>query len=160
MNGHGATVERGVVGMGYYVHIHVCFSCDHNEPVAKLAAKHLPTVTEDKVDGYTEAFWFLSDLSKRTGDNHGPKGGLSLWGMTGNYTNGDIFVETLRPFWEEMLRNEIGPLDFEHILVFVEPEQTEQTTAYEIFLEEKTGSDERGPLVIKKHACPFSFMQM
>lgn len=27
--------------MGHYVHLHVCFACDYNDPVAALAKKHL-----------------------------------------------------------------------------------------------------------------------
>jgi hypothetical protein len=144
--------------MGYYVHIHVCFACDTNEGVAALALKH-KAMLSDSNDGAREAGWFLADLVKRTGHNPGPKGGLSTWGIVGNYTRGEAFVKTLMPFWLELLSGDIdgGPCSFEHILVFEEPEQTERTIAYEIFLEDR---DDPKTLEVKRHECPFSFMQM
>lgn len=136
--------------MAHCVHIHVCFKCTNNEPIAALAQKHLSSMLS-KDD--REPKWFLEDLSKRTGTNPGPKGGLSLWGMVGNYTHVDKFVEVLRPFWEELLREYIGDIcDHEHILVFEEQEQREKTTAYEIFLDPVN-------LIVKVHECPFAFMQ-
>lgn len=139
--------------MGSYVHIHVCFACDTNDAVAALAAKHLPFVGE-----CMEAQWFLEDLSKRTGENLGSKGGLSLWGMVGKYTNGEEFVEVLKPFWKELLQKvDGGPNSFEHILVFIEREQSEQATAFEIFLKDL---DSPELLLVKKHDCPFTWMQM
>ena len=147
--------------MGFYVHIHVCFACDNNEPVAELAKRHLPALHKlDIGDGERAAIWFLDDLARRTGSNPGPKGGLSLWGVVGNYTRGDTFVDCLRPFWGELLRNEVGGIcDGEHVLVFVEPEQSEATQAFEISL----SGDYRDPdrnIEIKHHEnLPFSFMQ-
>lgn len=84
--------------MSHDVHIHVCFACDKNEGVAELAKKHIRP--EDDRDASEEARWFLKDLAGRTGRNPGPKGGLSVWGMVGNYTAEDVFVDELRPFWE------------------------------------------------------------
>lgn len=142
--------------MGYYVHIHVAFACDNNEPVAELAKKHLAIMD---FSDCVEAEWFLTELSKRTGTNPGPKGGMSLWGVIGNYTAAEEFVEILRPFWREMLVNSIGPHYFEHIIVFEEAEQTEQAIAYEIFLSENPDDAEGKPLhgrelTIKKHQLP------
>lgn len=139
--------------MAWDVHIHVCFPCSENEGVAALAKKHLDPLT-DESDGHQAAIWFLKDLSGRTGHNPGPKGGLSLWGMVGNYTNVSTFCDVLRPFWMELLSGvEGGPLDFEHILVFEEQEQSGAATAHEIFLED-------GALVIRKHErLPFSWAQ-
>jgi len=136
--------------MGHYVHIHVCFACDTNEGVAAIARRHLASVPE----GCREERWFLADLSERTGSNQGPKGGLSLWGLVGNYTNEDKFVEVLKPFWLEVLSGNVegGPCSHERILVFSEHEQSERTQAHEIYAAE-------GELVIKKHGCPFQFAQ-
>ena len=147
--------------MGLYVHIHVCFACDNNESVAQLAARHLPVVkARDGDDGDTAAGWFLKALSERTGGNPGPKGGLSLWGMVGNYTRGESFCDALKPFFEEMLHHRVGGIcQHEHILVFVEREQSEAATAYEIMLSGDYGSETR-ELVIKQHdRLPFSWMQ-
>lgn len=150
--------------MGQYVHIHVAFACRENGPVAELAKKHRPLIESvDGGDGLRAAQWFLDDLSGREGPNRGPKGGVSLWGMIGNYTEVDEFVEVLRPFWMELLRTEAGGIcDFEHILVFGEREGT-----YEIYLEdERRGISrlverrENNLLVVKTHECPFTFMQM
>jgi hypothetical protein len=141
--------------MGFYVHIHVSFACDHNEPVAALAKKHLAVIA-DEDDARRAARWFLSDLSERTGENRGPKGGVSLWGMIGNYTPVDQFCEVLRPFWRELLETpDCGPLDFEHIVVFQEREQSERAQAFEIFLDDGRSGD----LVIREHDLPFCWGQ-
>ena len=139
--------------MGYYVHLSVVFACNKNEGVAEVAKKHLPAIGENNV----EAQWFLEDLSKRTGPNLGPKGGLSLWGTVGNYTNADEFVNVLKPFWIALLTAgyQGGPSRFEHVIVFTEPEQSERAIAFEIFLAELEVS-----LIIKKHKLPFAWMQM
>lgn len=147
--------------MAWDVHIHVCFACHRNDPVADLAAKHLPDVANrehDGDDGDRAARWFLEALTKRTGDNPGPKGGLSMWGIVGNYTRGESFCEALRPFFEELLRSGIGGIcRHEHILVFEEQEQSESATAYEIMLYD---DDKVGGLVVKRHdKLPFSWMQ-
>lgn len=137
--------------MGWYVHISVIFACDENKGVADLAKKHLENLGEE----CHEAHWFLNNLSKRTGTNDGPKGGLSLWGTVGNHTNAEKFVEALRPFWTELLSSKTdgGPFDFEHILVFYEPEQSESANAYEISFNKE--------LIIKHHPnLPFCWGQM
>lgn len=138
--------------MGYYVHLSVVFACDKNDGVAEIAKRHLDTVGENR-----EARWFLEDLSTRTGSNPGPKGGLSLWGAVGNYTNAEEFVNVLRPFWLALLADDYegGPCGFEHVIVFTEPEQTERATAFEIFRDEADDS-----LTVKKHELPFAWMQM
>ena len=89
--------------MGHYVHLNVCFACDTNDAVAELAKQHMPPE-----DGNREARWFLQALAERTGANPGPKGGLSTWGIVGNYTDEDEFVETLRPFWKALLSDVDG----------------------------------------------------
>ena len=144
--------------MGYYVHLHVAFACDENEPVARLAKKYLAQLAPKKnSDSLGAARRFLRALSRRTSANPGEKGGISIWGEIGNYTRGDQFCQILRPFWNDLLTTHPqtgGPLDFEHILVFCEPENHERTTAYEIFLDHRTRK-----LAIKTHLCPFAFMQ-
>lgn len=149
--------------MGLYVHIHVCFACDRNDGVAALAAKHLATLggPGSLDDGDREAAWFLADLAQRTGGNSGPKGGLSLWGMVGNYTQVDRFCERLLPFWRELLGEKIdgGPCDFERVLVFEEREQREAATAYQIGWDDPD-SDARQIVIVKRDNLPFSWMQM
>lgn len=145
--------------MAWDVHIHVCFACNQNEGVAALAAKCLPTIT-DASDGERAAIWFLTDLSKRTGENFGPKGGLSLWGMTGNYTHADRFCEVLRPFWIDLLSEiEGGPCNHERVIVFEEPEQSEAATAYEIGWDEPYERETRQLFIRKHEQLPFSWMQ-
>ena len=89
----------------------------------------------------------------------GPKGGLSLWGMTGNYTRVDAFCDILLPFWRDLLVGfEGGPCSFEHVIVFEEREQVESATAYEI----QWDDDElpQREMLIKKHEkLPFAWMQ-
>lgn len=147
--------------MGLYVHLSVIFACDRNEGVAALAAKHLPLLAFEPGEN-RETEWFLRDLAGRTGNNPGPKGGLSMWGTVGNYTRPEEFVEKLRPPWKELLSGiDGGPCSFEHILVFGEREQTERTTAYEIFMPEDSDglTIHDADLIVKVHECPFAFMQ-
>lgn len=147
--------------MAYDVHIHLAFSCSRNEGVAELAKRHAAGMNPDAPDGIREAKWFLDDLAERTGRNLGPKGGLCLWGMTGNYTRVGDFCEVLRPFWLELLTTGIdgGPLDFERVIVFEEQEQSEQAIAYEIGLEDDEDGMSRAALFIRRHELPFAWMQ-
>ena len=142
--------------MAWDVHIHVCFSCVDNDPVAALAQKHLdllPVGNLDLGDSNREAHWFLESLSTRTGENHGTKGGLSLWGMIGNYVDGDDFVEVLKPFWSDLLSGKHGPLDFEHVVVFTEQEQDGYAVSYEI-------RNDQGNIVVSKcDRLPFCWNQ-
>lgn len=139
--------------MASCVHVNVCFACDKNEGVAALAKKHNTPDLEPR-----EARWFLTDLSARTGNNTGPKGGLLMWGMVTNYMDGENFVEALLPFWQELLGVGVadGPCSHERVIVFTEVEQKEQATAFEIYWDEDLAVPE---LIVKKHLCPFSWMQ-
>jgi hypothetical protein len=144
--------------MAWDVHIHVCFACDDNEPVAELARKHLALLPQGE-DAELAAQWFLESLASRTGQNFGPKGGLSLWGMIGNYTDAECFCEMLRPFWCELL-SEVrgGPCNHERIIVFEEPEQREAATAYEIGWDDPHSTSRE--LFIRTHEkLPFSWQQ-
>lgn len=148
--------------MGHYVHLHVAFNCGSSEEqLAKAAAQHLASLPVNDA-GYPanlEAGWYLKFLSGGQGIYPGPKGTLSIWGVVGNYTLGDEFVEALRPFFREVLKEVIAP--HRHICVFYEPEQSERCTVFEIFLEELPEGERFGDLVVKRHEdMPFAFMQM
>ena len=141
--------------MGFYVHLHVCFACDDNTQIAAIAKELLGTLDfSDSV----EAQWYLQSLSERTGKNPGPKGGLSLWGIIGNHTSADSFVQVLKPFWEKVLADvDGGPCCHERIVVLSEREQSESATAHEIYWED---DETRSNLVVRVHErLPFSWMQ-
>ena len=147
--------------MGQYVHLSMIMPCNSNDPVAVIAKKHLDLFEHGNDELIAkEAIPFLTDLSERSGINHGPKGGLLLWGMVGNYTSGELFVECLKPFWRDLYHiDETIPapaclLGFEHIIVFVEVEQQEQATAYEISYDRDSDS-----VSFKTHLCPFAWTQ-
>lgn len=138
--------------MGLYVHLHLCFSCNNNDAIAALAKKHLDERGYNGFEpGERDARIFLKDASRRSGNNPGPKGGLFLWGITGNYSEADKFIEQLMPFWEEMFENEIEIFSFENIVVFEEVEQRGYATAYEISWDDK--------VIVRKHKCPFMWGQ-
>lgn len=144
--------------MGLYVHLIVVFACDENEGVAALAKKHLESIDPQKSDEDRDAKQFLLALSQRTGGNPGSRGGVSMWGIIGNYSSGERFSELLRPFWIDLLAGvEGGPHDFEHIIVFEEREQTEQAVAYEIMFDDPEGVGRK--LIIKRHELPFCWGQ-
>lgn len=149
--------------MSYNVHINVCFACDNNDAVAALAKEHLAKLNlESTYPLDREAETFLVELSARVGPNPGPRGGLSMWGMVGKYTHGDIFVNQLEPFWFDLLSKELpgGPHNFEHVIVFTEEEGTEQAFAYEIkLLTYNIDIVRHKKIVITKHKCPFSWAQ-
>jgi hypothetical protein len=139
--------------MGCYCHLSVIFACDDNDGVAALARGHLESLAADAPD---ECRWFLGELGRRSGPNPGPKGGLSLWGMVGNHSDAEGFVEHLRPFWADLLSEEIegGPCNHEHVLVFYEMEESEHANAFEIA---RVDDD---TLTITHHAdLPFAWMQ-
>ena len=117
--------------MGFYVLIHVAFACDNNDDIAPHAKKHLKLLPEDAP---LECQWFLDELSERSGPNPGPKGGLSLWGMVGNYTNVQKFTKALMPFWKDILQSASSPLAFEKIVVFGETEAQSNCVAYVVGL--------------------------
>lgn len=85
-----------------------------------------------------------------------------MWGIVGNNTDAASFVATLEQFWLDLLCVEDGPLSHEHILVFHEPEQSEQASAIEISLEEPDEPVDRADakLVVTEHEdLPFAWMQ-
>lgn len=165
--------------MGYYVNLSVIFQSRHNEGIAKLAKQYLidagyemPKTEEflpehdykkEYLFSTREAAWFLCDLAKRTGNNPGLKGGLSMWGIVGNHTMPEDFVDDLKGFWFDLLTGKIdgGPKDFEHIMVFYEREQSERAEAIEIYLDRKKNREyEINDLIIKYHEdLPFAWMQ-
>ena len=143
--------------MSFHVHLHVCFTCDTNDGIAKLAGHHLGTLQDQREKWYARAF--LQTLSQRTGQNPGPKGGLSLWGMIIN-GKGEAgrFVELLKPFWADLLSESVegGPCGFEHILVFYEEEQSGAANAYEIFWDDEDSPERQ--LIIRHHQrLPFAW---
>ncbi len=143
--------------MGFYVHVQVSFACDDNDGVAALAGKQRAA---DMEESCPEAAAFVRYLAIRSGRNIGPKGGVSVWGMIGNYTNVGKFVEVLEPFWKELLSGiEGGPCPFEHVVVLYEMEQSEKACAYEIYQETHRSQIKDG-LIIKHHELPFCWNQM
>ena len=138
--------------MGYYVHISVIFAYDRDDAVTELAEKYLKIHTKD----FSETKSFLEHLRDKRSPSFSPKGGTFYWGGIGNYTQPKEFIDALKPFWEELLKADASPLDFEHILIFYEREQHEAASAYEIYLDQ----EERQELVIKHHErLPFAWMQ-
>lgn len=115
--------------MGYYVHISLAFSCNSYDDLAPIASKSLLEVDTPHFERHAK--WFLEHLSEQSGTLPGPKGGICTWGMTGNGVSGQNFVEDLIPFWELLFKEEIL-LDFEHIVVFCEPEDS-HVTVFEIY---------------------------
>jgi hypothetical protein len=179
-------IDGNGVFMGWYVHLHVAFNCNTNDDVASVAEKYARQL--EGTSAPREALWFLKDLAVRAGDNPGPKGGLSLWGVVGNHTNAHAFVHCLSDFWLELLSGSVdgGPCDHHHVIVFYEEEQSRQAHCYEVALTERCQDrlgdyyeclgeiadgkwrmkpeESRPPkpppeLEIKHHALPFAWMQ-
>lgn len=94
-----------------------------------------------------ECNMFLADLTTRTGMAKGPKGGVVQWGIVGNWTVGDTFVEVLKPFWEEILKETVG-----NVVVMAQDEQTPYVNCWVIRLD-----DDDELLTITEHQLPISF---
>lgn len=126
--------------MAHDVHLHVCFPCNDHGAVAEVAKRHLPSIharADAEDPGVREARAFLRALSQRSGLAEGWKGGLSTWGVVGNYTDEDAFVDVLGPFWLELFSEfDGGPLSFERAIVFFEHEQTEAAGCWELWRDE------------------------
>ena len=144
--------------MGFYCHLHVCFPCDENSGVSKVASKCLEDLNSKGEEVCIHSKMFLEELASRVGANPGSKGGLSLWGIVGNYVNVRKFTNDLIPFWERLLSGEIpgGPCKEERVIIFYEKEQSEKANAIEIYLDWRNNY----ALTVKEHECPFSWMLM
>ncbi|MEM9752110.1 MAG: hypothetical protein AAF916_01865 [Planctomycetota bacterium] len=152
--------------MTWCVHLHVCFAAQHNDSLKSIAEKHLPNIPDESQ--YYEASEFLKDLSARTGEYSGPRGGLCLWGMVSNHTKAQVFVEVLKPFWIDLLSDlNGGPLEFERVIVFYEEEQSKSANCYEIGWNEEALDIDKwnqpkrlNQLLIRHHRqLPFSWNQ-
>jgi hypothetical protein len=147
--------------MDFDVHLHVCFPCDDNTPLAGLSKRHLDSAKHRSA--CSEAICFLEDLSNRTGKNKGPKGGLCLWGIVGNHSDVPQFIFDLMPFWIDLLMSGADglPHPSEHIVIIWENEQSKKSQAVELFQDEEwLNTKAIAKLSIKYHELPFCFNQM
>jgi len=152
--------------MGFYVHLSVTFNANSEDigklkPIVAKYRKYIKKEWDDvSTDGKhecewsSEAYWFLDALLDKKNYNCGPKGELFTWGIVGNCTSAENFVDSLEGLFEQMLKGEVSIMDFEHILVFWESEQSEQANAYELFLDDDTKK-----IVKKEHELPFCWNQ-
>jgi hypothetical protein len=147
--------------MGHEVIITVVFpaSLGRKDDLSEFADQHGYLAVGDCV----EADLFVEALKSKKHIDCGRKGAVFAWGITGNYTDEGKFVQTLAPLFRQLLLDpDVGPLNFEHILVFYEHEQSERAGAYEVYLEEPPNWDfkeDSKTLVIKHHpALPFQWM--
>lgn len=135
-------------------HIVVSFPCSSFYGVAALAMKmkHARRATKYSFD----AAAFLGDTSFREGAPSGPKGGMLLWGWTGNHVDADKFVDELLPFFRELISGEVdgGPCEHERVIVLFEQEQTDRATSFEI---RNVDGDVGGGCEVIKRELPFSW---
>lgn len=121
--------------MAHYVHVHVSFHCNNNDGVAALAQKHARLLDNPEGNNSVrDAQLYLADLAKRTGDNLGWKGGLSLWGMISNHLDPAIFMHALEPFFRELLYPGVegGPTTGNYIVGLFEHEGAGSAEAIEV----------------------------
>ena len=128
--------------MGFYVHIHVAFCFNDKKALQGIAQRHYDRLkVEDRMSGDVNNF--LITLAQGEAMHPGPKGELCAWGHIGNYTDGAAFVETLRPFWRELYREEKDDsgdmletvFTSQRIMVFTEAEQSGHAQAWQIGLD-------------------------
>lgn len=139
--------------MGYYVHIHVVFECYDPEKILELARDRLIHHPPSQKDAKN----FLTYLAAGKGYSGGPKGGLCLWGYTGNYTLVEDFCKSLYYFWERLWELHIGGA----VHVFGQAESADFTQVYEI--RPTKGADQlgpewecSGPVRLRRHELPIS----
>lgn len=144
--------------MALDTHISTCFASEHTSVSTLLATEFLERIADNDDHAYEELQAMLKAYIDGKGFFEGPKGILFNWGYVGNYTNGEVFANTLREFLKE-LRNHActGFGDSAHALVFVEIEGTESATCYEI--KPNDDSDESYLVVVEHKDLPFCWGQ-
>jgi len=135
--------------VGHYVHISVVMSCNNEEKLIAIAKNHI-----NDPDLSFEASGYLRYIIQGKSVATGPKGSLSTWGMVGNYTSHENFVDGLVPFWSDLYKNDDVLFKFERIIVFCEPEQSQRAECYEI----RYDAQQKGVLRAF-HSLPFAWMQ-
>jgi len=134
--------------MGLYTHINISFSASSEDsPHAEAFINNdNPREVNDMLGAFFEGKGFFS----------GRKGELFNWGYVGNYTDPELFVESITPFLEHLRSNDTSFLDFEHALVFYEREQFGYCDCYEIKPEDAADSK---LIVVEHKELPFCWNQ-
>lgn len=135
-------------------HLLVCFPASGIEdiqPLASDARTKLGTAP-------AETFDFLQYLADGLGLVSGPNGGLVTWGYTGDGTSPELFVESLLPFFADLLapRDDSfgGPQRHEHVIVFYEHDSRGGAACFEVGWREWSG-DQRFLNVQQHEDLPF-----
>ena len=143
--------------MANHILLSVCFPCDLNEPIAQIAQ----SIPADELCDIAQQF--LRELSARSGENPGGKGGLCQWGIVGSGFSTLIFVQDLMPFWTALLSQEgedSSPDPGSRVIVFSEKEQFNRSEAFEIGWVDENGywdAEDRDRLDIVHHLLPFAW---
>lgn len=119
--------------MSSQTYITVTFNCTNNEAVAALAGRHRHLLEDQAVGSYCATY--LKDLERRSGENRGSKGGLSVWGYVGSASlDIEAFVRGLMGFWSELLAGDLdgGPFYTENIVFLYEYENTHRAECFEV----------------------------
>ena len=125
--------------MGHYVFtVITCPISAYNREleIGPVAGKHLSRLTEKGEDGLEVreeaiSLHFLSAISQGRCINSSSKGEGLAYAATGNGTNLDGLVNDLIPIFEELWELELL-LDFEHVIIMTNAEQTCRTDIAEI----------------------------
>ena len=147
--------------MGFYVHVQISFSVHSVPAMARLASEHRARLDEGKERDAVRILLAMEEGERYVG--HGPKGSLFCFGFVGNYSNGESIAEALAPMIEQMLREDEAASDFDHVVLLVEPEQTESAQAFEMYLVAPDAStpSRYGKLTTRHHdGLPFCWGQM
>ena len=117
--------------MGFYVHLQVSWGGGSSVAVPQIARKHLEKLTCKDKETFNEAHWFFESVISGKSFFGGPKGDFWAWGVIGNYTNVEEFIELTKPFFMELYKcGEL--LEHDRVIFQCEPEQNESVSIYQL----------------------------
>lgn len=121
--------------MGYYVHIQVSWNGGELEITKPIAEKHgdkLPPPTENW-EVYRETRLFFESVISGKSYFGGPKGDFWCWGLIGNHTSMDTFIELTKPFFMDLFAcGEL--LESARVIYMHEPEDAESVDIYQLYV--------------------------
>jgi hypothetical protein len=166
--------------MSYVVDVFLSIPCGGPKSVAATSGTRLSTLRAesmaraavegeasryDQPRGWAETEWLLEHLAAHRGFASGGMGCSFSWGIRENSTDVAVFVDVLRPFWQELLRwrrqeeerDWDGPLSVSQIVLLCDGEGFDHGYALTIRNADPWRVFDPHPaLIVDHHALPFS----
>lgn len=146
--------------MSKKVLVQISFRCYSDEWVSKLAYERAKELSKKDMLVLPQVLEYLTDVSLLRNMAVICKTGICLWGRLLDDVDVDLFVEQLKPFWDELLRSDAlddGPFDSDKIIILSEKWGEAKSYAHEIFLEFAEPEHACVGLTVRKHENPYSW---